>query len=126
MDNKVSAVVFVRDLARMTAFYQDVLNARAGCSGDGHATLHCAGFALVLHQIPRQHAENLRSETPPQRREQAAIKLCFPVDSIVRARRVAAERGGELDAGPPRWVVEQQKICLGHDPEGNVFQVSEE
>ena len=127
MSDKVSAILFVKDLARVTAFYREVLSARPGCASADHATLHCGtAFSLVLHQIPRQYADNIHIDTPPQRREQAAIKLCFPVDSIVRARKAAAELGGALDAGPPAWVIDQQKICMGCDPEGNVFQVNEE
>lgn len=126
MGGKVSAVLFAKDLTRMTTFYRDVLSARTGCSAADYATLHCgANFSLVIHQTPVQYAADIRIDTPLHRREQAALKLCFPVDSIVRARKVAAELGGMLDAGPPTWVIEQQKICLGHDPEGNVFQVNE-
>jgi hypothetical protein len=39
---------------------------------------------------------------------------------------MAAVRGGLLDAAPPAWVAEEQKICIGHDPEGNVIQLRED
>ena len=126
MGGKVSAVLFVKDLSRMTAFYRAILHARPGCFSDNHATLNCNNFALSLHQLPEHYAADVHIENPPRRREQAAIKLCFPVDSIVRVREAAAAHGGMLDAGPPRWVVEPQTICNGNDPEGNVFQVHEE
>ncbi len=125
-DGRVSAVLFVKDLAKVTAFYREVLDTPVVYSDEYHAVLRCGTFALDLHQIPQQYAQDIRIEVPPERREQAAIKLSFPVDSIVRARKAAAERGGMLDAGPPAWVIEQQKICMGHDPEGNVFQVRED
>jgi predicted enzyme related to lactoylglutathione lyase len=126
MDGRVTAVLFVKDLAKVTAFYRGVLDTPVVYSDEYHAVLRCGTFALDLHQIPAQVAQGIHIDTPPQRREQAAIKLSFPIASIARARKAAAERGGQLDAGPPAWVIDQQKICMGHDPEGNVFQVKEE
>jgi catechol 2,3-dioxygenase-like lactoylglutathione lyase family enzyme len=126
MPGRVSAVLYVRDLAKVTAFYSAVLRQPLVYRDAYHAVLRCGIFALDIHQLPEHEVAALHLDTSPQRRDQAAVKLSFPVDSIVRARRVAAEHGGELDPGPPRWVVEQQKICDGRDPEGNVFQLRED
>ncbi len=124
---EISAVLFVKDLGNVTAFYSAVLGVPCVYRDEYHAVLRFDNlFALDIHQIPAQYAAGIRIETPPQRRELAAIKLSFPVASIAQARHAAAEQGGLLDAGPPAWVIEQQKICMGHDPEGNVFQVKEE
>ena len=124
MTARVSAVLFVRDLDRMLGFYSTLLAQPCVYRDAYHAVLRCGGFALDLHQIPAHAMEGVHGGETAQR-ARAAVKLCFPVDSIARARQEAAERGGRLDPPPPRWVVEQQKICDGEDPEGNVFQLRE-
>jgi catechol 2,3-dioxygenase-like lactoylglutathione lyase family enzyme len=125
MPGRVSAVLYARDLARVTAFYSAVLRQPLVYRDPYHAVLRCGIFALDIHQLPAHALENLPGSAATAARDQA-VKLSFPVDSIVRARKAAAEHGGELDPGPPRWVVDQQKICDGRDPEGNVFQLRED
>lgn len=125
MTERVSAVLYARDMNRLLDFYCAVLNRRCVYRDAWHAVLRCGIFALDIHQLPA-HALQASAGDSTDIRKQAAVKLSFPVDSIERARRVAAEHGGELDVPPPRWVVEQQKICDGADPEGNVFQLRED
>ncbi len=60
---------------------------------------------------------------PPVRREDAAIKLMFPVPSIGDARALAARLGGELNPPDREWQFGAYRVCDGHDSEGNVFQV---
>ncbi|TXT21085.1 MAG: hypothetical protein FD134_2770 [Gallionellaceae bacterium] len=122
MPGRVSAVLFVKDLAKVAAFYSAVLRQPLVYRDTYHAVLRCGIFALDIHQLPPETLPGNASGS----REQAAVKLSFPVDSIVRARHVAAVHGGALDPEPPRWVIEQQKICDGRDPEGNVFQLCED
>jgi catechol 2,3-dioxygenase-like lactoylglutathione lyase family enzyme len=121
MPGRVSAVLYVRDLEKVTAFYSALLRQPLVYRDAYHAVLRCGIFALDIHQLPADALE--RNAHKP--RDQS-VKLSFPVDSIVRARHAAAAHGGELDPGPPRWVIEQQKICDGRDPEGNVFQLRED
>lgn len=120
MTERVSAVLFAQDLGRMLDFYCAVLGQPCVYRDKYHAVLRCGIFALDIHQVPL-HAVDAR----PQQRELAAVKLSFPVASIAQARALAQSLGGELDPGPPRWVIEQQRICDGRDPEGNVFQLRE-
>lgn len=150
MTERVSAVLYARNMSRLLDFYCAVLGQRCVYRDAYHAVLRCGIFALDIHQLPAHalqviYAGNRDVETgdtetgssstmdpgTPQaeatrRRTHATVKLSFPVDSIERARAAAAEHGGTLDAPPPRWVVEQQKICDGVDPEGNVFQLRED
>jgi predicted enzyme related to lactoylglutathione lyase len=46
------------------------------------------------------------------------------VDDLDRVRRAAAARGGVLDSPETEWVYGNERTCMGHDPEGNVFQVT--
>lgn len=122
MAGRVSAVLFVRDLERMLAFYSALLAEPCVYQDTYHGVIRCGSFALDLQRLPAGSDD----DAVPRGRDRAALKLVFPVDSIPRARRVAAEYGAELDPAPPRWVVDEQKICLGRDPEGNVFQLQED
>jgi catechol 2,3-dioxygenase-like lactoylglutathione lyase family enzyme len=122
MPERVSAVLYARDMNKLLDFYCAVLGQPCVYRDAYHAVLRCGTFALDIHQLPAHDVEAIDTTRP---RTQAAVKLGFPVDSIARARSTAAEHGGELDPPPPRWVVEEQKICDGVDPEGNVFQLRE-
>jgi catechol 2,3-dioxygenase-like lactoylglutathione lyase family enzyme len=124
MPGRVSAVLYARNLADMLDFYCALLGQACVYRDEYHAVLRCGDFALDIHQLPAEGAQ-AANDAGPQRREQI-VKLSFPVDSIPRARQAAMEHGGLLDPPPPRWVVEQQKICDGRDPEGNVFQLRED
>jgi hypothetical protein len=57
------------------------------------------------------------------RRTQNPIKLVFFVENIAVAREVANTRSVALNAPDDEWVFEGNRVCDGHDPEGNVFQL---
>ena len=61
--------------------------------------------------------------SPPILREDTPIKLVFVVADIAAARASAAERGGSVNPVEHEWLFEGAKVCDGHDPEGNVFQL---
>jgi hypothetical protein len=46
------------------------------------------------------------------------------VDDLDRVRRATAALGGVFDPPETEWVHGNERTCMGHDPEGNVFQVS--
>jgi catechol 2,3-dioxygenase-like lactoylglutathione lyase family enzyme len=123
--NRMGVVLFVKDLPKTSAFYHAVLDLRMVSSDDDHVVFDCGNVELTLHSLPAPLARQVQITSPPQRRDHSAHKLSFRVDSIARAREAAAKAGGMLDAGPPAWVIDQQKICMGHDPEGNVFELRE-
>ena len=126
MDVKaVRAVLFVKELERVTAFYVGALG-MASLSGDqDHAVLECDGFELVVHRIPKPIAETIVLTQPPVRRVWGAIRLDFPVPSISDARRLARSLAGDIDDAPPAWADPKENFFFGHDPEGNQFGVSE-
>ena len=86
--------------------------------------LSTSGFDLIVHQIPKHTAELIVIEQPPRRRERAAVKLRFPVKSIAEVRSLAESLGGEMDPSAKERAYDNETVCMGHDPEGNVFQVS--
>jgi len=109
--NQFGAVLFVRDVARVTAFYEAVAGLPVTEAAPTWARLGTGAFELVVHGIP------------PERREDAVTKLIFPVADIAVARAAALRLGGELNAPDREWQLGASRVCDGVDPDGNVFQV---
>jgi predicted enzyme related to lactoylglutathione lyase len=119
----VSAVLFARDFRRLAGFYSEVVGLALSTQRDDHAVLNRLGFDLVVHQIPARLLADTTT-APPRRREEAAIKLSFPVDDLERVRRTTATLGGVFDPPEREWTDGNERTCMGQDPEGNVFQVT--
>jgi catechol 2,3-dioxygenase-like lactoylglutathione lyase family enzyme len=113
------AMLFVKDIERMKAFYRDALQLRElpERAQDGWVELDAGGVSLALHAIPPQYAESIVIETPPRAREAAATKLVFEVDDLAAALQRLAQHGASMREP---WAFGG---CDGLDPEGNVFQV---
>jgi predicted enzyme related to lactoylglutathione lyase len=124
-ENRVSAVLFVKDLRKVAAFYSAALEMRVVTSDEHHWLLNCAGFDLVVHQIPKHIADTIALERPPTPRVSGAVRLDYPVRSIAESRRTARSLGGKIDDKPPGWADPSAKFFLGYDPEGNQFGVRE-
>jgi predicted enzyme related to lactoylglutathione lyase len=114
-------VLFAKRLGIVSEFYQAVFGARVSGGDAQHAVLDFGGFDLMIHQIPQHLAVAVAVTSPPERREQTAIRLDYPVSDLDRARREAARLGGVIDEVPPPWAGTNTSFFLGHDPEGNVF-----
>jgi catechol 2,3-dioxygenase-like lactoylglutathione lyase family enzyme len=117
-------VVFAKDLARMAAFYEAILDRRVL---DEDATWARFGGAdeLVLHAIPEEVARTFEIADPPTPREDAAIKPWFTVASIAAARATAPHNSGRVLGADQEWRFGDWLVCDGVDPEGNVFQLRE-
>jgi catechol 2,3-dioxygenase-like lactoylglutathione lyase family enzyme len=124
-DNQVNAVLFVKDLRAVAQFYSTVLGMRVVASDEHHWRLDCAGFELVVHQIPKHIADTIILERPPTPRVWGAVRLDYPVRSIAESRRAARALGGKIDDEPPEWAAPDAKFFFGYDPEGNQFGVRE-
>lgn len=120
----VSAVLFVKDLKRVSAFYAQALGMNCTHSDPHHAVLNCRGFNFIVHQIPPHLADEIVIEQPPRRRAEGALRLSFPVQNIAETRRLARSLGGDVDDAPPAWADPNANTFLGYDPEGNVFKIS--
>ena len=117
------AVLYAKDLQRLVAFYAAVTGLDVQSVQKGFAVLGGEPSRLVIVRIPKHIADAIDIATPPERREETPIKLAFSVDDIAGVRNRAAELGGILDAVEREWEFEGARVCDGHDPEGNVFQV---
>lgn len=116
------AVLFAKDMERVAAFYEGVFAMPVVRRGADHVALAAGAFELIVHAIPAHIAATFTIATPPERREEASVKLCLPLANIAEARRVAARLGGVLDPADREWEFEDRRVCDGVDPEGNVVQ----
>ena len=121
----VGAVVYAKSLERVRDFYAQCCGLALTRSEDDHVVLDSPVFQLVILAVPRKIAESISVATPPVRREGTPIKLIFRVESIDAVRMLAARLGGQLNPPEREWNYRGQKVCDGHDPEGNVVQFRE-
>ena len=119
----MEAVVFAADLAKMTDFYRGVLGLTVTHAESDHVVLTSDAAVLTLVQIPSEITATFEIADPPERRDEQAIKLSFPVASLSAARDAASTFGGIIDASDREWRYGSAVVCDGHDPEGNVLQV---
>jgi len=117
------AVIYAKDLKRMAEFYERVVGMRVCRSAKDHIMLESGAFELVVLQVPPRIATTIAVTVPPVRREETPIKPVFFVESIARARQVAPECGGTVNAAQREWSFDGVTVCDGSDPEGNIFQL---
>lgn len=122
---KSGAVIFAKDILRLAEFYRDVLAMPILLAEKDHIILESATFQLVIHGISKKIAAQIQIETPPALREDTALKLFFPVESIAQARLKAKALGGGFKPKNREWEARGFRACDGYDPEGNVLQVRE-
>lgn len=115
-------VVFAKNKARVSAFYQQTLGLAAQESEASHDLLRGNGYEVVVHRIPRKYAVGIRIAKPVVPREDIPIKPTFVVPDL-EAVRVAAERtGGHLKPLEGAWRFRGCVVLDGWDPEGNIVQ----
>lgn len=120
---RAGVLVYAKDLARLSAFYRDVLDGVVLAADHEHVVLATADQQVVVHAIPAVIADTFTIAVPPVLREEAAFKPFFTVASLAAARERAHQHGGgvfEEEWQGPGFVVRNAFDC-----EGNVFQVRE-
>lgn len=120
---RAGVFVYAKDLPRLAAFYAAVLGLREVHATDEMAILASPDLQLLVHRIPAPIAAHIRIDTPPQPRENAAIKFFATVSSLDKAGATAASLGGALF--DDRWHGPGFTVCNAMDPEGNIFQARE-
>ncbi len=97
------AVVYAKNVSTLCAFYSGVTGLRVTHTEPDHVVLESHGFQLVVVAVPAHLAASIHVSSPPQRREETAIKLVLPVPSIAAARTAALSLGGELNVAEREW-----------------------
>jgi hypothetical protein len=121
----VSAALFARDLVRVGTFYSNALAMKQIHRDADHWILDCNGFRLIVHLIPKQSADEIKIDQPPERRVWGSIRLDYSVGSIKESRALAKSLGGGIDNAPPAWSDQNASFFLGYDPEGNQFGINQ-
>jgi len=118
---RAGVLIYASDRDRLERFYCEVVGMRRLHADEHVAMLASDDLQLVLHRTPPQIAADIVIASPPQRREDVAIKFFLTVpDLAVAAERIAA-LGGALFA--ERWQGPGFTMGNAMDAEGNVFQV---
>ena len=116
-------LVFAKELDRVAHFYESILGLSRLKDSEELVVLQGQDIQLLVHAIPPQIASGIQISSPPQRREDTALKFFFTVPSISATKIAAAELGGEVF--PELWDGPGFRACNACDPEGNIFQVRE-
>src|SRR5262249_30335395 len=119
----IGAVLYAKDLGRLADFYSSVAGIELQTIEKGYAILGSRPSQFVIVRIPKRIADTIDITTPPEPREDTPHKLVFAVEDMARARCLAAELGGGMNAVVRGGGGEGGKAWHGQDPEGNVFQL---
>ena len=115
--------IYAKDLSRLAGFYESLLGMLRPHSAVDLVILRSPDIELTLHAIPAAIAATISITSPPERREEAALKFFFTVPSIANVAAMAPSLGGEVLPG--QWQGPGFRVCNVVDPEGNIFQVRE-
>jgi predicted enzyme related to lactoylglutathione lyase len=114
-------VVFSVDVPRLAAFYQRVLEATAATETSGDVRLVTTLDEILIHSIPKKMAAGVSLSTPPEPRDDSALKPVFEVRSLSNALRRVQENGGVVTDHTFRFDGLTRHDIL--DPDGNVIQL---
>jgi predicted enzyme related to lactoylglutathione lyase len=119
------AVLYVKDLARMVAFYEQCFGFSVARREASYAQLRSDAWTLVLVSVPAEIADTITITVPPRRRADVPLKLAFQVPSLEAGAVALVRLGGYVDAAARRWSFGGFVRCDAVDPEGNVIQLLE-
>ena len=121
-------LIYAKDLALLASFYRQLLS-----MSEVHATEelvvlrsfagHLPNGDLIVHQIPVHIAETIVVASPPELREDTAIKPFFVVASFAEAQARVTSLGGALFG--PQYEGPGFRLTSAYDPEGNIIQLRE-
>lgn len=121
-----SAVLFAKDLEKVTTFYTAVTGLeQIDWIDGGFCLLGERQFRFYIVLIPSSIAAVTHVEKPLKAREETPIKLVFSIDNIAHARLAAPNHGGIIFPPEQEWEFGGSLRCDGVDPEGNVFQLAQ-
>jgi predicted enzyme related to lactoylglutathione lyase len=117
------AVLYVRDLEEMAAFYGQCIGLRPSETGDGYCGLQADDLRLwlVRGQGPAGHGHDRGA--PARRRSEVPVKLAFEVGSIEQVLSAISALGGSV--ATDSWEFAGYRRHDAVDPEGNVIQLLE-
>lgn len=121
-----AAVLYVKNLELMTAFYVQCLGMTVTDSAEGDfEVLVGDGWELSLVSVPPAVAATIVLTDPPARRQAVPAKLAFEVAGIEGLRPVVDGAGGLVDPAGSAREFRGYRLVDAIDPEGNVVQLRE-
>lgn len=123
---ELTGLLVVRDIARSTTWYRDVLGATVVREyGGSSVVLQFLGNWLLLvtggGPTPDKPAVTFAPPTDP---DLVSAQLVMRVPDCDTAYRVLMARGAEFLAGPVRWDHGEVRAFF-RDPDGHLFEISE-
>jgi predicted enzyme related to lactoylglutathione lyase len=115
--------IYAKDPDRLSGFYQSVLGMAPAHRTDQMVVLRSPDLQLIVHAMPPDAASQVAITSPPQLRDNAAIKFFCTVPSLSGAEESAQSLGGHVL--PEQWQGPGFVVRNACDPEGNIFQVRE-
>ncbi len=115
-------VIFAKDVARVAAFYAQVLTLEAVEEEVSHIRLVGRACELVVHAIPEAIREGIEISDPPRLRGETPFKPVYVVADLDAVRQGAEATGGGLHPAESAWSFRGATVLDGWDPEGNVVQ----
>jgi catechol 2,3-dioxygenase-like lactoylglutathione lyase family enzyme len=109
------AMIFVKNLDRMAAFYGDTLGLNP-IPETRTASWVEFDAGIALHAVPAELGDRIEISTPARLREENPIKLIFEAADVASERARLETLGIAMTPRP--W-----GACDGADPEGNIFQI---
>ncbi|MFM2119517.1 MAG: hypothetical protein RL722_985 [Pseudomonadota bacterium] len=121
---RAGALIYAKDLDRLSAFYQGLLGMRLLLADAWHQVIESDDLQLIIHAIPPQIAAGITLTSPPEVREEQAIKLFFtlPAGAQLPAVEVQVHALGGGMFGPV-YPGPGFQARNAYDCEGNVFHL---
>ncbi len=121
-----AAVLYVKDLDLMRAFYEACFELSAvESTSEDFCVLSSKDWDLSLVAVSAAVAATIVIADPPSRRAQTPVKLAFEVASIGGLRAAVTGGGGQIDPVESGWEFRGHRHLDCLDPEGNVVQLRE-
>jgi predicted enzyme related to lactoylglutathione lyase len=118
-----SAVLYVKDLQSMRAFYETCFAMCPQHAGERFCVLASSDWELSLVRVADHLAAAIVIAAPPIRREDSPIKLAFDVADLDRVGSLVVAAGGQIDPTDAIWKYRGHLHLDCLDPEGNVLQL---
>ncbi len=115
--------LYALNMEAIAAFYAAIIGMETLSQTAELTVLESPDIQLLIHRIPDAIAATISLSSPPERREDTALKFFFTVPSLAEARLKARALGGEV--GNENWQGPGFIVCNAVDPEGNIFQLRE-
>jgi predicted enzyme related to lactoylglutathione lyase len=115
------ALIYAANLDALAAFYREVFGMTTLTADADHHVIENDDAQLILHAIPRHIAEAYPIATPPEPREEAAIKLFFTVARLSATAETVTRLGGAVFG--ETYTFGEMYVRNGMDNEGNIFHL---